>query len=211
VLGEKLVKDFPDGVSVAFYADGLDEAQRRATDLGRRPRRRSSQEERVIAVAKDIVFGKAISDKLTSGRHHSRPISAGTDCRRGEGDPSRRNRARQPSEDQEPRHLLRTVLPAGAVFPPVSLAAQQRPRSNRSPPVVTPDIERPAVHLQFRPIPVRGLKLDQGPGGKAAGTGSLGSEIRDAMVTEKIDKGTVWRSYHHRPHLAQFRPAEVLR
>jgi outer membrane protein OmpA-like peptidoglycan-associated protein len=62
-LGDKLVKDFPSGVNVAFYADPEPaEAQRRAADWATREDAIGPKKSAISA--KELAFGKAISDTL---------------------------------------------------------------------------------------------------------------------------------------------------
>lgn len=64
-LGERLWKDFPQGVNIAFYQESNDEAKRRAVDWAAREQALGLKNS--IMTASNLVFGKAISDTRDLG------------------------------------------------------------------------------------------------------------------------------------------------
>jgi Domain of unknown function (DUF4157) len=64
-LGERLWKDFPQGVNIAFYQESNDEAKRRAVDWAAREQALGLKNSKMTA--SDLVFGKAISDSHDLG------------------------------------------------------------------------------------------------------------------------------------------------
>jgi hypothetical protein len=62
VLGEKLLAEFPGGVSVAFYDSGMDEGKRRGEEWAKQQNAIGFKDTKISA--DQIVFGKAIPDTL---------------------------------------------------------------------------------------------------------------------------------------------------
>jgi hypothetical protein len=188
VLGEKLVRDFPDGVSVAFYADSLDEAQRRATDWAG-VHEAVAPRKSAIAVAKDIVFGKAISDKLTLAAT-LKAISAVLTAAVAKVTPVGGTAPDKPTKIKNLAIFAHGTTDWCGLS--ASLTSSTAATSVKSiAPVVTPDLNVLLFTCNSARSPSEDESWTKGTL-EGGGTGSLGSEIRNAMVTEKIDKGTVW-------------------